>query len=95
MSNKTIPIKTNEQIVKERLVAEGYSGLYVPGECGCHLDDFAICGSLEEDEDGYINGCEPGHVIRDPSGKTSDFIVCGMKETMTQEEFDEHMRRYG
>lgn len=92
--NTVIPIKTNTQIVRERLEAEGFTGLYVGGECGCHLGDFAICGHAEEDEDGYINGCEPGHLIRDPSGKTDDWMVSGAVKSMSQEEFDEAIRRY-
>ncbi len=89
--NRTIPIKTNAQIVTERLTTEGYSGLYVPGECGCHVGDFAICGVTREDEAGYINGCKPGHLIRDPSGKTPDWIIHGTVKVMTQEQFDEAM----
>lgn len=83
-----IPIKTNVQIVCERLKAEGFTGLYVPGECSCHLDDLALCGYATEDADGYINDCQPGHLIRDPSGKTDDWLVSGSVKSMTQEEFD-------
>ena len=83
-----IPIKTNVQIVRARLEAKGFTGLYVPGECGCHLGDFNCCGCAEEDDAGWINGCEPGNVVFDPSGKTSDWIVMGIRQPITQEDFD-------
>lgn len=92
--NVVIPIKTNAQIVRERLEAKGFTGLYVAGECACELGDLAPCGCTEEDEDGYINGCEPGHVIRDPSRRTDDWMVSGRVKSMTQEEFDHAMKAY-
>ncbi len=92
--NTVIPIKTPTQIVRERLEAEGFSGLYVGGECACTCSDLAPCGSAEPDEDGYINGCEPGHVISDPSRRTSDWMVSGRVKSMSQAEFDETIRRY-
>jgi len=53
--------------VKEKLKVGGYGGLFYPGECACTLDEFAPCGERErEDDEEYINNCEPGYVFRDP-----------------------------
>jgi hypothetical protein len=88
-----INIKTNEQIVRERLQAEGFSGLYVPGECGCHLGDFAICGDTREDANGYINGCKPGHLIRSDSNP-SDWLVHGSLKSMSQADIDAWLKEH-
>jgi len=45
------------QIVKERLQAEGFDGLYIPGECACAVSDLMPCGEpTPECRAGYKGG---------------------------------------
>lgn len=52
---------TVREIVRDYLKANGYDGLFSPGECGCTLDDLAPC------EGGWVgNGigdCEAGYRV--------------------------------
>jgi hypothetical protein len=43
-----------KEIVKKYLKDNGYDGLYVPGECGCEIDDLQPCS-----ED--MSECKPGY----------------------------------
>lgn len=73
--------------IKIKLEQAGFSGLYVPGDCGCELNDLAPCGQCRPDEEGWINDCEPGHVQFDPSGQTKDWVISGSKTPLTADEF--------
>lgn len=73
------------EIVKERLVANGFGGLRSPGnECGCSLEDLAPC-------DGDIRRCEPGHKHMAPAGSTvfsgEDWAIWKQKEPPTNEQW--------
>jgi hypothetical protein len=75
--------------VKCRLEAEGYDGLYCPGECGCTLEDLAPCGECNtEDGEDWINGCEAGYKHIDPRSPFGDWVLSGSKEPPTPQEFD-------
>lgn len=83
--DKTVMLKE----VKDRLKAEGFGGLYVPGECGCSLDDLAPCGSCEKEAgEDYINGCEAAYKHVDPRSATGEYILSGTKTPPTPMEFD-------
>jgi len=74
----------NESIlteVKSKLSAGGFDGLYVPGECGCTLEDLAPCGGCDRDEGKtFINGCEPGYLFRDPRpGHGGGWMIRGIR----------------
>ena len=36
-------------LVRLQLVAGGFDGLYLDGECGCLVDDLAPCGEVSSD----------------------------------------------
>ena len=74
--------------VKEKLLANGYTGLYFPGECACGLEDLAPCGSCErEDGEDYINDCEPGYKHIDPT-RPDFWVISASKEPPPQDVFD-------
>lgn len=79
--------------VKKKLLANGFSGLYFPGECGCGVDNLAPCGSCtREDGEEYINGCEPGHKHLDPRPghkELGDFVVTSSATPPSGDEFDD------
>lgn len=76
--------------VRERLKIRGYSGLYVPGECGCHLGNLAPCGSCEASSDGeYINDCAPGYFFSKPGGTEHDWMVRGVNEVPSADDWQE------
>lgn len=55
------------EITKQYLVANGYDGLYNPGECCCEVSDLAPCGEIGgECRAGYKVPC-PG-----PAGCPAD-----------------------
>lgn len=68
-----------KEIVRGWLLANGYDGLYLGGECGCAIDDLGPC-------DGNFD-CEPGYVVLFPNftevekaeWEGYDYIVCGEK----------------
>jgi len=72
--------------IKVKLIQQGYSGLYCDGECGCVVDDLAPCGECEQDDEGWINHCEPGHKHIDP--RNGEFIISPRSTPPTPEEFD-------
>ena len=77
--------------VREKLKAEGFGGLVVPGECGCTLDDLAPCGSCEkyDEDDEYINGCEPGYVFKNPRpGAPAEWMVRSINQEPTAEDWE-------
>ncbi|WP_156782706.1 hypothetical protein [Acidihalobacter yilgarnensis] len=48
------------EIIINYLEANGFDGLYSPGECACKLGDIAPCGQVLEDcEAGYLKPCPP------------------------------------
>jgi hypothetical protein len=49
---------TVSDIVKEYLVANGFDGLCLPGECGCGIEDIHPCDVNEN-----VLECEPAHRI--------------------------------
>lgn len=75
--------------VKAQLEADGYSGLYYPGECACCTDALAPCGECKrEDGEDWINDCEAGYKHVDPRSKFGDWIISVSKEPPTPDEFD-------
>ena len=57
------------EIVIERLVTDGFDGLYSScGECACTVDDFAPCGNIQSD-------CSAGYQITAPDGSEHDFLI--------------------
>jgi len=48
--------KSVEEIIKDYLKDNGYSGLYYESECGCEIDNLALC-------EGYIGDCTPGYKV--------------------------------
>ena len=65
------------EIVRLHLEANGFDGLYSPGECGCKKDDLAPCGSdFAMCEPGYLQECDCGdhdwHIGQDktPNART-------------------------
>ena len=46
--------------LKSYMTKHGYTGLFVPGECGCEISDIAPCGEdFSECELGYVIDCAP------------------------------------
>ena len=80
------------KFIKDRLEAEGYSGLYCEssGECACCTDDLAPCGMVEkiDSDDEWINSCVPGYKHVDPRSHDGEWVVSRKKEPPTEEEFD-------
>jgi len=80
------------KIIKDKLEAEGYSGLYreSSGECACCTDDLAPCGMVEkiDSDDEWINGCVPGYKHVDLRSPHGHWIFSEKKEPPTEEEFD-------
>ena len=73
------------EIVKERLEAEGFSGLVAPcGDCGCEVADLAPCNS-------DFSQCEPGYKHTAPQGSTifsgEDWAIWKQKEPPTDEQW--------
>jgi len=76
--------------IKTKLEQAGYSGLYVPGECGCKLTDPTLCSLATDDDTSLIKGCTPGYVHQDPRpGHATNWTVDGSKDPMTAEDFDD------
>lgn len=76
--------------VREKLKANGYSGLYYPGECGCGIDDLAPCGECQEGGE-YVNDCKPGYKHLDPRpdhAKFGDYVVTADKNPPEGDDFD-------
>lgn len=76
------------KIVRAKLKAGGFTGLYYPSECACLLDDLAPCGNSERDDQGYINGCEPGHKHVNPAGLPVDWCVSRSATPPTEEQWE-------
>jgi hypothetical protein len=61
-------------IVEDRLRADGFDGLFNPGECSCVIGDLFPCGSPSPD-------CEPGYKVPGCScGEGCDFHVARSRE---------------
>ncbi|WP_306603885.1 hypothetical protein [Azonexus sp.] len=83
------------QKIKDKLESEGFSGLYVSGECACCTDDLAACGECSQDDgDEYLNGCEPGYKHVDPE-RPGFWVISMHKESPTQERFDTLFEQVG
>lgn len=62
------PNPSVEQIVKEWLITNGYTGLF-QDECGCPVNDLFICGEVNgECEAGYQQLCKPEDCRSDEDG---------------------------
>lgn len=69
---------------KIKIIAkQGYTGFYYPGECACTMKDVAPCGEDPAQ-------CEPGYAFFDPE-KPEDFIVRGVNQEPTEEEWEKIM----
>lgn len=78
--------------VSQKLRANGFSGLYYPGGCGCGIDDLAPCCNYElGPSEEYINGCCAGYKHVDPRSKFGDFAITSSQEPPTDEEFDAYL----
>lgn len=69
---------------KKWLEENGYTGLYVSGECGCEINDIAPCG------DGPHKDCRPGYVHLDPRPghkESGDFAIFRDKETPNEDDW--------
>lgn len=74
---------------RKKLIADGYSGLFYPGECACVVDDLAPCGECQQDDDEYINDCEPGYMFKDPRpGAPIEWMVRRENKTPTIEDWE-------
>lgn len=81
--------------IKAKLIAEGYGGLYYPGECACDISELAACGNCEQQEgEDYINDCEPGHKHFDPT-RPDFWVISANKEPPPQERFDALFAEFG
>lgn len=77
------------KMIRDKLEAQGFSGLYCEGECGCGIDDMAPCGECSrENGEEWINGCEPGYKHVDPRSAAGDWVISPRKEPPTPEQFD-------
>lgn len=79
--------------VRRKLEQNGFSGLFVPGECGCTVKDLAPCGDCYTEEGEYINGCTPGYAHLDPRPghvEVGDFVVTGNPLPPEGDEFDNY-----
>lgn len=69
------------EIVKERLMADGFSGLVAPdGGCGCEIDDLVPCGS-------DCSQCEPGYKHMDTRVARDGWAIWKQKEPPTPEQW--------
>lgn len=85
MSTRTISLAE----VRQKLLAEGFTGLIYPGECACGLDDLAPCGECQKEEgEEYINGCDGAYKHVDPRSDHRDWVISTSKEPPTPAEFD-------
>ena len=83
-----------EAQIKAKLAAQGFTGLYFPGECACTPDDLMPCGTCEVSEgEEFVNGCQPGHKQIDPDDPAF-WIVTARREAPTADEWVEHRARY-
>ena len=61
----------SREIVTEYLVKNGHDGLYVPGDCGCRVDNLMPCDNIG-------NECEAGYLM--PGNEEFDWLI-GPKQT--------------
>lgn len=86
-------LETMREQIAEKLKAEGYGGLYYPGECACGIDDLMPCGSCEKEEDeDYVNGCESGYKHVDPNDP--GFFVISAHKDDPKESWEDLRARY-
>lgn len=75
--------------IRIRLIEDGYTGLYFPGECACGLEDLAPCGNASStDGERYINGCLGGYKHQDPA-RPHFFIVNSSPEEPSPDVFSQ------
>lgn len=76
-------------VMLQKLKNGGFDGLLAPDECACEACDLMPCGEADlEDGAEWVNDCQPGYRIGDPSGKTNDFVMTTTKREVSQEDFD-------
>lgn len=76
------------ELIKAKLIDDGFNGLYYPGECACVVDDLAPCGETQDGGD-YINDCHGGYKHIDPKDCTN-FCVSGSKEPPGEDEWSSY-----
>lgn len=54
------------EMVRQYLEANGYDGLYFPGECACKKDDLFPCG------DPHMSECLPGYLKSCPQDECGE-----------------------
>jgi hypothetical protein len=55
-----------EMVVRQYLEANGFDGLYHPGECACKKEDLFPCG------DPHMAYCKPGYLAPCPPGECGE-----------------------
>ena len=97
LNGREMQTKISLDDVKAKLKGHGYGGLYCPGECGCTLDDLAPCGECtQEDNEDYINGCDPGYVFyKQDSSALNFWMVRGTNQEPSREEWVQLERQIG
>ena len=93
-----MPTKTSITLkqIRAKLKKGGFTGLYIPDECGCSIDDLAPCGECQRDDgEEFINGCKGGYAFQNPQPKFShDAMVKGVNQAPTTEEWEEFHREF-
>jgi hypothetical protein len=72
------------------LIANGFTGIVAPGECGCKLDELMPCACTDAFRDrvtGLPRGCQGGYAHDDPRGGPY-WVVSTKKEPTSVEAFD-------
>lgn len=66
------------EIMAAHIEANGFDGLFAPGECACRKDDLAPCGDIHSDcIPGYLCKCDCGdHEFHIGPEKTPIVDVC-------------------
>ena len=64
-------VKNCHDIIKAYLDANGYDGLYNPGECACLKDDLESCENI------HLQECEPGYrrPATEEDGSEFDWVI--------------------
>lgn len=82
------------ELIKAKLISEGYDGLVVPGECGCLVDDIAPCGECTQEKgEQFINGCMPGYRHDDPE-RLELWVISTKKNPPDEEAWEKHREKY-
>lgn len=82
------------ELIKAKLIDDGYTGLYYDGECACEIDDLAPCGECNQDNgEEFINGCSPGYKFVD-SENPNFCLVMRENTEPTDDQWDYARRNY-